>query len=221
MILETVVTGPLQENSFVIADENIKAGFVIDPGWNPERIDHVLKHYGITNVTILLTHGHFDHISAVDQLRRITGAKAYMSPLDDFLLDSIGGSTAMMTGMGGVKPFKIDFPINEDDVFTAGGITLRAIATPGHTPGGISFYDGSKNVFAGDTLFRGSVGRVDFPRSDGKALLNSIMDKLYRLPDDTIVHCGHGPVTSIGYEKKSNPYTLHPELLSGDMGNFI
>jgi hydroxyacylglutathione hydrolase len=221
MILETIVTGPLQENCFVVADENAKSGFVIDPGWNPERIDLVIKHYGITDVTILLTHGHFDHISAVATLRQMTGAKALMSPLDNFLLDSVGGSTAIMTGMGGIKPFKMDGPINEGDEFKAGEITLTAIATPGHTPGGISFYDGGKHIFVGDTLFKGSVGRVDFPGSDGAALLNSIIEKLYKLPDSTIVHCGHGPETTIGSEKKSNPYTHHPELLTGGMGSFL
>jgi len=221
MILETIVTGPLQENCFVIADENALCGFVIDPGWNPERIDHVLKHYSIANVTILLTHGHFDHISAVGKLREMTGAKAYMSPLDDFLLDSVGGATAMMTGMGGVKGFSIDEPIAEGQVFTAGEITLKALATPGHSPGGISFYDGKEHVFAGDTIFRDSVGRVDFPQSSGPDLLSSILNVLYKLPDNTIVHCGHGPITTIGYEKKHNPYTLHPELLTGGLGSFL
>jgi glyoxylase-like metal-dependent hydrolase (beta-lactamase superfamily II) len=221
MILETIVTGPLQENCFVYADENAKAGFVIDPGWNPERVDHVLKHHDITDVTILLTHGHFDHISAVDELRRMTGAKAYMSPLDDWLLESVSGNTAIMVGMGGIKHFKMDGPINEGDEFTAGEIKLTAIATPGHSPGGMSFYDGSRHLFVGDTLFRESVGRVDFPKSSGTDLINSIMDKLYKLPDDTIVHSGHGPDTTIGYEKEHNPYTLHPELLTGGMGSFL
>ncbi len=221
MILETIVTGPLQENCFVIADEKAKSGFVIDPGWNHERVDHILKHYGITEVTILLTHGHFDHISATDHIRRMTGAKALMSPLDEFLLDSVGGDTAIMVGMGSAKPFRIDGPINENDEFTAGEITLTAIATPGHTPGGMSLYDGKERIFVGDTLFRDSVGRVDFPKSDARDLLKSITEKLYVLPDDTIVHCGHGPDTSIGYEKEHNPYTLHPELLTGGMGSFL
>jgi glyoxylase-like metal-dependent hydrolase (beta-lactamase superfamily II) len=221
MILETIVTGTLQENCFVYADKDAGAGFVIDPGWDADRINLVLQRHRIASVIILLTHGHFDHISSVASLRDLTGAKAYMSPLDEFLLPSVGGETAKMTGMGGVKPFKIDGPINPGDTFTAGTITLKALATPGHTPGGMSFYDGDKRVFAGDTLFAGSVGRVDFPRSSGPDLLKSITEVLYKLPDDTIVYTGHGGSTSIGREKRSNPYTRHPELLSGEMGSFL
>ncbi len=218
MILETIVTGPLQENCFVIADEKTKEGFVIDPGWDHDRIEHVLKHHGIEKTTILLTHGHFDHISAVGKLKEMTGALVYMSPLDEFLLESVGGSTAMMTGMGGVGPFKVDGPINECDTFTAGEITLSALATPGHTPGGFSFYYGKGLVFVGDTLFQGSVGRIDFPRSSGPDLLKSIVEVLYKLPDETVVHCGHGPDTTIGREKQHNPFTKHPDLLTGGTG---
>ena len=221
MILETIVTGPLQENCFIYADGEAQAGFVIDPGWNPERVNLVLKHYGILHVVILLTHGHFDHISAVPQLKEMTGAKAYMSPLDEFLLSSVGGETAMMVGMGGVMPFKVDGEIKDGDVFSMGGITLKALATPGHTPGGMSFYDGVKRVFVGDTLFKGSVGRVDFPRSSGPDLFKSITEVLYKLPDDTIVHCGHGPDTTIGREKQTNAFTKHPELLIGNLGSYL
>jgi glyoxylase-like metal-dependent hydrolase (beta-lactamase superfamily II) len=214
LILETIVTGPIEENSFVYADKDTGAGFVIDPGWDPERIEEVLKRPGITKVTILLTHGHFDHISAAAILRDKTNGTIYMSPLDEFLLASVGGETAKMMGMGGPRPFKTDGTINDGDSFTAGVITLKAMATPGHTPGGMSFYDGEKHVFAGDTLFNGSVGRVDFPRSSGPALLKSIVEVLYKLPDDTIVLSGHGEETSIGREKRSNPFTRHPELLA-------
>jgi len=102
-----------------------------------------------------------------------------------------------------------------------GGITLKALATPGHTPGGMSFYDGVKRVFVGDTLFNGSVGRVDFPRSSGPDLFKSITEVLYKLPDDTIVHCGHGPDTTIGREKQTNAFTKHPELLIGNLGSYL
>jgi len=221
MIVETIVTGPLEENCFVVADEKARAGFVIDPGWNPERIQLVLNRHGIEDVTILLTHGHFDHISAAAKLREMTGAKVYMSPEDEFLLKSVGGDTAMMMGMGGIKPFIVDGPIHEGDEFTAGEITLKAMATPGHTPGGVSFYDGKGRVYAGDCLFQGSVGRVDFPRSNGPDLLRSIIEVLYKLPDETIVHSGHGPDTTIGREKKTNPFTNHPELLIGGTGSFL
>jgi hydroxyacylglutathione hydrolase len=221
MILETVVTGPLQENCFIYADEEAKAGFIIDPGWNPERVNQVLKHYSIENVIILCTHGHFDHISAVQKLREMTGAKAYMSPNDEFLLQSVGGDTAMMSGMGGVKPFKMDGVINAGDEFKAGRIKLKAMPTPGHTPGGMSFYDDGDHVFVGDTLFQGSVGRVDFPRSSGPDLLKSITEVLYNLPNETVVHCGHGPDTTIGREKETNPFTRHPDLLTGGMGSYL
>jgi hydroxyacylglutathione hydrolase len=122
--------------------------------------------------------------------------------------------------MGGVKPVVVDGSIKHGDTFTAGTITMKALATPGHTPGGMSFYDGQKRVFVGDTLFNGSVGRVDFPQSSGPALLKSITEVLYSLPDETIVHSGHGDNTTVGREKRSNPFTKHPELLTGGMGSF-
>jgi glyoxylase-like metal-dependent hydrolase (beta-lactamase superfamily II) len=213
MILEAIETGPILENCFIVADENAKSGFVIDPGWDAKRIKRTLDRHGITDVAILLTHGHFDHTSAVAELRKLTGAKVYMSPEDNFLLDSVGGLTASSFGMGGVDKFKPDEEINEGDKFTAGEITLTTLSTPGHTPGGVSFYDGKERVFVGDTLFFGSVGRVDFPRSDAEALIDSITNVLYKLPEDTIVHCGHGPDTTIGHEKRSNPFTRNPGLL--------
>jgi glyoxylase-like metal-dependent hydrolase (beta-lactamase superfamily II) len=221
IILETIVTGPLQENCFVYADRQAGSGFVIDPGWDSDRISLVLKHHTIKDVTILLTHGHFDHVSVTAAIRDLTGGKVYMSALDDFLLGSVGGETAKMSGMGAGKSFKPDGVINDGDTFNAGSITLRAMATPGHTPGGISFYDGDRHVFVGDTIFSGSVGRVDFPRSSGPDLLRSITEVLYELPDDTVVHCGHGENTTIGREKRTNPFTKHPELLTGGLGSFL
>ena len=213
MILESLETGPIMENCFIIADENTKSGFVIDPGWDAVKIKKILDKHGITDVKILLTHGHFDHTSNVAELKKLTGAKVYMSAEDTFLLDSVGGSTALMMGMGNAEKFTPDEDIHDGDIFTAGEITLTALATPGHTPGGVSFYDGKESVFVGDTLFDGSVGRVDFPRSDGRQLIESITKVLYKLPDNTIVRCGHGPDTTIGKEKRTNPFTRNPELL--------
>lgn len=216
MILEVIETGPIMENCFIIADESTKSGFVIDPGWDAKRIKQILDKHGIIDVKILLTHGHFDHTSGVAELKELTGAEIYMAPEDNFLLDSVGGPTAMSMGMGGVDKFTPDEEIHEGNTFTAGEITLTALATPGHTPGGISFYDGKERVFVGDTLFYGSVGRVDFPRGDGRVLLESLNKVLYNLPDDTIAHCGHGPDTSIGREKRTNPFTRNPDwLLNG------
>jgi len=213
MVIETIVTGPLQENCFVVMDENSNEALVIDPGWDSDKILAIISKHGIGKVTVILTHGHFDHISSADEIRKGTGAEIYMSPLDKFLLDSVGGSTAMMCGMGNARPFTVDGSIEEGDTFKAGNIELTAIATPGHTPGGMSFYDGSGHLFAGDTLFRGSVGRVDFPGSNGNHLIESITKKLYKLPPETIVHCGHGPDTTIGYEMEHNPFTNNPGWL--------
>ena len=215
MIIKTLVVGPLMANCFIVADEDASAGFVIDPGWNPDIIKREVDRLKITEISIICTHGHFDHISGVPALRDMLGCRAYMSADDFWLLPSVGGDTAIMCGMGGVKPFEFDGTIEEGQELKAGAITLTALACPGHSPGGISFYDGKKRAFVGDTLFAGSVGRVDFPKSSATDLLESIRTKLYTLPDDTIVHCGHGPDTSIAVEKRSNPYTNHPEYLTG------
>ncbi|HEX9744881.1 MAG TPA: MBL fold metallo-hydrolase [bacterium] len=212
MILELIVTGPMQENCYIIADESTKSGFVIDPGWDADLIKSKLDSLDITEVTILCTHGHFDHISGVPELRELTGAKAYMNSEDNFFIQSVSGQTALMCGMG-ADEFEFDGEINDGDKFTAGEITLTAMPTPGHSPGGMSLYDGRANVFVGDALFAGSVGRVDLPKSSGKVLIHSLTEVLYKLPDDTYVYPGHGPGTTIGHEKQTNPFTLHPEYL--------
>src|SRR3972149_432389 len=198
MILKTIVTGPLQVNCYIVADEETKSGFVIDPGWDAEIVHAEIEKLGLEKVTILCTHGHFDHISGVPELRELTGAKAYMNREDFPFIKSVNGMNALTMGMGNVDEFEFDGEINEGDEFKVGKITLKALSTPGHSPGGISLYDGDKVVFVGDALFAGSVGRVDLPMSNGKDLIKSITEVLYALPDETEVFTGHGPSTTIG-----------------------
>jgi len=157
----------------------------------------------LTVKSILNTHGHFDHVSANKGINAATGAPILIHALDAPMLQQISASAANwgLTAQDSPPPGRT---IDEGDTISFGAITLKVIHTPGHTPGGVSFY-GDGHVFVGDTLF-GSIGRTDFPGGDFRTLKSSIQDKLFVLGDDIRVHTGHGPETTIGREKRHNPF---------------
>ena len=194
--------GPLDTNCYVIHTD--KEAVVVDPGGPPDKVLEYLKSNGLTLTLILLTHLHFDHTYGVSPLVRITGAKTLASEEDRYMLSSEPGKGGMW-GLPEVEPFDYQglFP---GDMPLLGG-TCKVLATPGHTPGGLSFsFPDLKAVFVGDTLFFRSVGRTDFPRGDQATLMNSIRTQLFTLPDETVVYPGHADFTSIGDEKRNNPY---------------
>lgn len=204
MIIKELVVGPLMANCFIFGCEETKEAVVIDPGGDADRILFSLADSGLNVKYIINTHGHFDHVAANGKIKDATGADILIHPLDASMLGSISTNAAIF-GISVENSPPCDQTIEEGDTVSFGKITLKVLHTPGHTPGGISLYT-DKIVFVGDTLFAGSIGRTDFPGGDFNTLISSIRTKLFKMEDDVRVLSGHGPETSIGSEKRFNPF---------------
>ncbi len=204
MIIKSLTVGPIMANCYIVGCERTKTAVVIDPGADGNRILLTLAESNLTVKYILNTHGHFDHVGANKELKEATGADILIHSLDAPLLSHLS-STAMAMGMSIEDSPPPDRTIEDGDTISFGDIVLKVIHTPGHSPGGVAFYaDGA--LFAGDTLFAGSVGRTDFPGGDFNILSESIRKKLFVLGDDVTVYPGHMGTTEIGIEKKYNPF---------------
>ena len=202
--IESFPVGPLQCNCSIIGDLKLKKCLVIDPGGDPEKILKIIKNNQFTVVAILHTHAHLDHILASGIIKKETEAPLYLNENDKFLWEMIG-QQCQMFGIPEVKLPKIDGFIKDDQHL--GCCDCIAIHTPGHTPGSMSFiFDEYKVLVAGDTLFKGSIGRTDLPGGDFNEIVKSIRDKLYSLDDELTVITGHGPSTKIGIEKTENMF---------------
>jgi len=202
--IEPLIVGPLFSNCYIIWDEKEKIGIIIDPGDDGEDIIKKVNELKIKIKYIIITHGHFDHIGAVNKLKKYFKVD-FLAHKGDLFFIKEGKNSAMRWGVDIESSPEPDAFINEGDNIKFGQIELKVIHTPGHSPGGVSLlYD--KVVFVGDTLFQGSIGRTDFRKGSLDELKNSIKNKLYKLPDDTIVYTGHGPITTIGDEKKYNSF---------------
>jgi len=204
LIINELVVGPLMSNCFVVGCEKTKEAVVIDPGGDADRILSSLKASGLTVKYIINTHGHFDHVSGNGPLKDATGAAILIHPLDAAMLPKLSSNAAFF-GISVDNSPPSDQTIEEGDSVSFGEIHLKVLHTPGHTPGGISLY-ANGIVFVGDTLFSGSIGRTDFPGGDFNTLISSIRTKLFKMDDDVRVLSGHGPETSIGSEKRFNPF---------------
>lgn len=217
MILESFPVGIFQCNCVVLGDESSREAVVIDPGDELERIRDVLDQYNLRVRAIVHTHGHLDHIGAAGLLKEEYGAPIHIHPADLHLWRTFREQAAMF----GITPPALPPPdvlLKAADRITVGSGSLEVIETPGHTPGSICLSleepgRGSSDpiLFTGDTLFWKGIGRTDLWGGDARKLLLSIRDRLFPLPGETIVHPGHGPVTSIGDERLSNPFL--PEIL--------
>ena len=183
--------------------ETDKAAIVIDPGYKRDSILEFLNKNEDKERLILLTHGHFDHIGGADYLRQETGVKIGIGALDVPALSDDALNCAVVFKRK-LEPFAADFEYCDGDVIKVGDIELKVISTPGHTVGGVSFLC-ENNLFSGDTLFKTSIGRTDFEGGSFEELEKSIK-KLYALPDETVVYAGHGESSTIGFEKKYNPF---------------
>lgn len=204
MIIQELAVGPIMANCFIVGCEETKQAAVIDPGDEADRILMKLSESNLTVKTIINTHGHFDHVGANKRMKEVTGAELLIHGLDAPMLTQLTMAAASF-GLAAENSPPADRELADGDTISFGSITLSVIHTPGHTPGGISLFTG-KDVFVGDTLFAGSIGRTDFPGGDYDTLIRSIQQKLFPLGDDVTAHCGHGPSTTIGYEKRTNPF---------------
>lgn len=203
MKVEYFVVGPIDVNCYVISDDN-GIGAVIDPGGNAERIMAYIKKENLDIRYVLNTHGHGDHIGADDAVRDGTGAPLYIHAADaDMLTDARKNLSAFMGYQALARP--ADVLLHGGEEITVGDIKLKVVCTPGHSAGGVCFV-GDGFVFSGDALFADSIGRTDFPGGSQAELVGSIKRELMVLPDETEVYPGHGPKTTIGWERVYNPY---------------
>jgi len=204
LIIKTLAVGPIMANCFVLGCEDTLEAAVVDPGDEADRILQTLAQLQLTVKLIINTHGHFDHVGANKRLKEVTGAPILIHSLDAPMLNQLASSAAAW-GMKADNSPPPDRQLQDGDEIGIGKVLLKVIHTPGHTPGGVSLYTAGE-VFVGDTLFAGSIGRTDFPGGSFETLKNSIQQKLFALGDDVKVYTGHGPPTTIGVEKRNNPF---------------
>ncbi len=204
MIIKKLTVGPIMANCFIVGCDQTYKAAVIDPGDEADRILLALAEAKLSVTHIINTHGHFDHVGANRRMHKATGAPILIHALDAPMLSMLSRSAAAW-GMSAEDSPPPDRTIDEGDAITFGNITFQVLHTPGHTRGGVSLL-ANRHLFVGDTLFAGSVGRTDFPGGDFDALKSSIQTKLFVLPDDVRVYTGHGPETTIGEEKRHNPF---------------
>jgi glyoxylase-like metal-dependent hydrolase (beta-lactamase superfamily II) len=206
--VETLSVGPLGCNCSIVADLEAKRAIVIDPGGDLLAIEERLRALGVEVDAIVHTHTHVDHVGCTAELQRATGAAASIHEADRFLYTLLPVQAALV-GTGIPQKADMDSALADGRTVRAGGLELAILHTPGHTPGSCSFlatHGGKTHLFAGDTLFRGSIGRTDLWGGDHDAILRSIHSKLLTLPDDALVVTGHGPETTIAEERAHNPF---------------
>ena len=193
-------------NCSIFGDENTREAIVVDPGDEIEEIEAILDRHGLRLKAIVITHAHIDHIGGAAKLKRKRGAPVHMNANDQTLYDHLDMQAAWL-GMETPDRTEIDTPARDGDTVRLGAAEFHVLHTPGHTPGSLCLWIPLETkLVAGDTLFRESIGRTDLPGGDGRAIIQSIRDKLLTLPDDTVVIPGHGAPTTIAHEREFNPF---------------
>lgn len=203
MKIDWRTVGAFQENSYIVVDTATQRAVLVDPGAEPEQIVQMVRASGATLDAIWLTHAHIDHIGAIAPLKRVWDVPIYMHPADKPLYDR-GAIQAGAYGLPFEQPPDPDHDLAEGDVLQVGSLQFDVLHVPGHAPGHVAFVGGGQ-MLGGDLLFAGSIGRTDLPLSDPERMTESL-ERVAGLPDETIVYPGHGPTTSIGRERATNPF---------------
>lgn len=200
-----LTVGPVQTNCYIVNKKGSSACIVIDPGEEADKIARYIRKKGLINEGILLTHGHFDHITGVSELISLVGGKLYAYEGEKELMMDPGMNGCVM--MGYEVAIEPEYLLRDGQTLEIAGMQFQVLHTPGHTSGSCCYYmEEEKVLFSGDTIFMESVGRTDFPTGNGRQLIDSIQTKVLVLPPDVQIYPGHGPETSVAYEKQNNPY---------------
>lgn len=208
--IKSFTFNPFAENTYVLYDNDSKEALIIDPGcYEPEEqqtLNAYIKSQGLNITKLLNTHAHIDHVLGNAWVKETYGVNLYLHPQDEPTLRAVE-TYAPAYGFARYAPSSPDASLKEGEAIQLGDEKLEVLFVPGHAPGHVAFYHaGQKFCINGDCLFQGSIGRTDLPGGDHDTLINSIRSKLFQLPDETVVYCGHGPETTIGFEKKHNPF---------------
>ena len=213
MILETAAVGPFFKNGYIVGCETTRQAVFIDPGDEVEELLEFVRAEQLQVTHILLTHAHVDHVSGVAEAKRTLGVPIYLHK-DDLFLYQNAVRSGMMFGLTVEEPPPVDVFYDGEGPIVFGEYEARVVHTPGHCPGGVCLAIAKKgdsappHLFVGDTLFAGSIGRTDLPGGDYETLLKAITEVLFAFPDESIVYSGHGPETTIGHERRTNPFVL-------------
>ncbi|MHB8781146.1 MAG: MBL fold metallo-hydrolase [Candidatus Geothermincolia bacterium] len=204
MLLKTLRVGMLGTNCYIVAAEGSRHAAVVDPGGDPKKIIAGLAEAGLACSHILCTHGHMDHVAAVGPLAEASGAEVYIHDLD---AAGLGGRRILASVVSGVRPSSPErvVSVKDGDELEVSGLRLRVLHTPGHTRGSVSFHVGDE-LFCGDLIFSGSIGRTDLAGGSMRDLLDGVREKVFVLPERTRIYPGHGPATTIADERARNPY---------------
>jgi len=206
LIIRTLVVGLIQANCYILGCERTRGAAVIDPGGDADKILIAHANHNLQCLYIINTHGHFDHSAENKRLKEVTGAQLLIHRADaPMILHQETSGRMWDTNIDPSPP--PDRYLEEGDIITFGDISLKVLHTPGHSPGGISLVT-DKMVFVGDTLFAGSIGRTDFPGGDYEGLIRNVREKIFTLGDDVVVYPGHGPKTTVGRERQTNPFFI-------------
>jgi glyoxylase-like metal-dependent hydrolase (beta-lactamase superfamily II) len=204
MIVEKLVVGPLQENCYIVGEDDSGEGIIIDPGDEAQRIVAAAQRLGLTVRAIVNTHGHVDHIAAAQAVKETLGARLYLHPGDlRYLPDTV--EQGAMFGIPDAREPVVDVHLSDGAEIPFGALKAQVIHVPGHTPGGCLLRIGD-DVFCGDLIFSGSIGRTDLPGGDYVAIVDSLERAILSLPDHVRLHPGHGPSTTVAVERRFNPF---------------
>ncbi len=208
LLLKRFTVGPLMENCYLLADEASRQAVLVDPGDEAERLLEALEPRRLELIAIWLTHAHFDHVGGIAGILKSCEVPIYLHPADRALYQN-AKQAAERWDIPFEQPTAETLELRGGQVLTLAGHEVRCLFTPGHAPGHIAFYLSAEGfVLAGDALFQGSIGRTDLPLGNHEQLLESIRSQLLTLPDDTVVYPGHGPETTIGFERAHNPFLI-------------